>query len=63
MTEMAPASSAAQVHTVVDGVVAGGQVVQPAAVLAVTEPVLDAGAPPEPGFQENNPILISGQDI
>jgi len=40
----------------------GGQVVQPGAVLAVAEPVLDAGAAPEPGFQGNDVRAVVGRD-
>jgi len=60
MTEMAPASRPAQVQTVLT--VWSPEVVKSAAVLAVAEPVFDAGAPPEPGFQPDDVRAVVGGD-
>lgn len=44
----------------VDAGLAGGQVVQPGAVLAFAESGLDAGPPPEPGFQAGDVTFVGG---
>jgi len=54
ITEMAPASSAPHIHTVLTPACPEGEVVQPGAELGLAEAFLNVGAPPEPRLDRDH---------
>ena len=52
--------SAAHIHTVLIALVPGGELAQRGAELGFADAVLDVGAAPEPGFDLQDRLRISG---